>query len=93
MDNKQVTSTTKLSKVNTMHHFLTVGKAVLVNQRNCKKYIIILYLFEIKEKVEITKEQEALMKLIVEAYNKHQIPQDVTKQLVRFVQPDSELLN
>ncbi|XP_008409681.1 bile acid receptor isoform X1 [Poecilia reticulata] len=48
-DNKQVTSTTKLSK----------------------------------EKVAITKEQDALMKLIVEAYNKHQIPQDVTKKLLQ----------
>uniref|UniRef100_A0A3B5PYF7 Ecdysone receptor n=1 Tax=Xiphophorus maculatus TaxID=8083 RepID=A0A3B5PYF7_XIPMA len=48
-DNKQVTSTTKLSK----------------------------------EKVAITKEQDALLKLIVEAYNKHQIPQDVTKKLLQ----------
>ncbi|XP_014839552.1 PREDICTED: bile acid receptor isoform X1 [Poecilia mexicana] len=48
-DNKQVTSTTKLSK----------------------------------EKVAITKEQDALMKLIVEAYNKHQIPQDVAKKLLQ----------
>ncbi|XP_053174838.1 bile acid receptor [Scomber japonicus] len=48
-DNKQVTSTTKLSK----------------------------------EKVEITKEQRALMKVIVEAYNRHQIPQDVAKKLLQ----------
>ncbi|XP_013860943.1 bile acid receptor isoform X2 [Austrofundulus limnaeus] len=48
-DNKQVTSTTKLSK----------------------------------EKVEITKEQEALMRLIVDAYNKHQIPQDFTNKLLQ----------
>ncbi|KAI4825383.1 hypothetical protein KUCAC02_021066 [Chaenocephalus aceratus] len=46
-DNKQVTSTTKLSK----------------------------------EKVEITKEQRALIKAILDAYNRHQIPQDVTKKL------------
>ncbi|KAK5867604.1 hypothetical protein PBY51_012076 [Eleginops maclovinus] len=48
-DNKQVTSTTKLSK----------------------------------EKVEITKEQRALIKAIVDAYNRHQIPQDVTKKLLQ----------
>lgn len=42
--------------------------------------------------MEITKEQEALMRLIVDAYNKHQIPQDVTKKLV-YVQPDTELLS
>ncbi|XP_037538722.1 bile acid receptor [Nematolebias whitei] len=48
-DNKQVTSTTKLSK----------------------------------GKVEITKEQEALMRHIVEAYNKHQIPQDFTNKLLQ----------
>ncbi|XP_044047728.1 bile acid receptor isoform X1 [Siniperca chuatsi] len=48
-DNKQVTSTTKLSK----------------------------------EKVEITKEQQALMNLIVDAYNRHQIPQDVAKKLLQ----------
>ncbi|XP_039665380.1 bile acid receptor isoform X4 [Perca fluviatilis] len=48
-DNKQVTSTTKLSK----------------------------------EKVEITKEQQALVKSIVDAYNRHQIPQDVTKKLLQ----------
>ncbi|XP_034735316.1 bile acid receptor isoform X4 [Etheostoma cragini] len=48
-DNKQVTSTTKLSK----------------------------------EKVKITKEQQALVKSIVDAYNKHQIPQDVTKKLLQ----------
>nr|XP_015820261.2 bile acid receptor isoform X2 [Nothobranchius furzeri] len=48
-DNKQVTSTTKLSK----------------------------------EKIEITKEQQTLMRLIVDAYNRHQIPQDVTKKLLQ----------
>lgn len=32
--------------------------------------------------MEITKEQQALMKLIVDAYNRHQIPQDVAKKLV-----------
>ncbi|XP_078112163.1 bile acid receptor isoform X1 [Sander vitreus] len=48
-DNKQVTSTTKLSK----------------------------------EKVEITKEQQTLVKSIVDAYNRHQIPQDVTKKLLQ----------
>ncbi|XP_059191905.1 bile acid receptor isoform X2 [Centropristis striata] len=48
-DNKQVTSTTKLSK----------------------------------EKVELTKEQRALVKAIVDAYNRHQIPQDVTKKLLQ----------
>ncbi|XP_017278444.1 bile acid receptor isoform X2 [Kryptolebias marmoratus] len=36
-----------------------------------------------KEKVEITKEQEALMRLIVDAYNKHQIPQDFTNKLLQ----------
>nr|XP_020474211.1 bile acid receptor isoform X2 [Monopterus albus] len=36
-----------------------------------------------KERVEITKEQQALMKVIVDAYNKHQIPQDVTKKLLQ----------
>ncbi|XP_026032093.1 bile acid receptor isoform X1 [Astatotilapia calliptera] len=49
VDNKQVTSTTRLSK----------------------------------EKVELTKEQQALMKLIVDAYNKHQIPQDFAKKLLQ----------
>ncbi|KAK9516857.1 hypothetical protein VZT92_024766 [Zoarces viviparus] len=49
MDNKQVSSTTKLSR----------------------------------EKVEITKEQRALMKAIVDAYNRHQIPQDVAKKLLQ----------
>ncbi|TDH09895.1 hypothetical protein EPR50_G00090380 [Perca flavescens] len=49
IDNKQVTSTTKL----------------------------------LKEKVEITKEQQALVKSIVDAYNRHQIPQDVTKKLLQ----------
>ncbi|KAM6925948.1 bile acid receptor isoform 2-T2 [Lycodopsis pacificus] len=48
-DNKQVSSTTKLSR----------------------------------EKVEITKEQRALMKSIVDAYNRHQIPQDVAKKLLQ----------
>ncbi|KAM9375568.1 bile acid receptor [Pholidichthys leucotaenia] len=48
-DNKQVTSTTKLSK----------------------------------EKAAISEEQQVLVKLIVEAYNKHQIPQDVAKQLLQ----------
>ncbi|KAM7396533.1 hypothetical protein PAMP_019567 [Pampus punctatissimus] len=48
-DNKQVTSTTKLSK----------------------------------EKIEITKEQQAFMKVIVDAYNRHQIPQDVAKRLLQ----------
>ncbi|KAI9529999.1 Bile acid receptor [Dissostichus eleginoides] len=48
-DNKQVTSTTKLSK----------------------------------EKVEITKEQRALIKAILAAYDRHQIPQDVTKKLLQ----------
>lgn len=36
-----------------------------------------------QEKVEITKEQQVLMKVITDAYNKHQIPQDVAKKLVR----------
>ncbi|XP_029952456.1 bile acid receptor isoform X1 [Salarias fasciatus] len=36
-----------------------------------------------KEKVEITKEQKALTKVIVEAYNRHQIPQDVAKKLLQ----------
>lgn len=37
----------------------------------------------LKEKVEITKEQRTLMKLIVDAYNRHQIPQDITKKLLQ----------
>ncbi|XP_068459532.1 bile acid receptor isoform X1 [Clinocottus analis] len=48
-DNKQVSSTTKLSR----------------------------------EKVEMTKEQLVLMKAIVDAYNRHQIPQDVAKKLLQ----------
>ncbi|KAM8890762.1 bile acid receptor isoform 1-T1 [Spinachia spinachia] len=48
-DNKQVSSTTKLSR----------------------------------EKVEINREQRALMKAIVDAYNRHQIPQDVAKKLLQ----------
>ncbi|KAM9854900.1 bile acid receptor [Aulostomus maculatus] len=36
-----------------------------------------------KEKVEITQGEQALMKVIVEAYNRHQIPQDVAKKLLQ----------
>lgn len=36
-----------------------------------------------KEKVEISKEQQDLMKVIVDAYNKHQIPQDIAKKLLQ----------
>ncbi|KAM9808358.1 bile acid receptor [Neosynchiropus ocellatus] len=36
-----------------------------------------------KEKVQITKEQHALIKVIVEAYNRHQIPPDVAKKLLQ----------
>lgn len=36
-----------------------------------------------KAKVEINKEQQALIKVILEAYNKHQIPQDVAKKLLQ----------
>ncbi|XP_039989574.1 bile acid receptor isoform X2 [Xiphias gladius] len=36
-----------------------------------------------KEKVQITKEQLGLMKVIVDAYNTHQIPQDVAKKLLQ----------
>ncbi|XP_065813487.1 bile acid receptor isoform X2 [Labrus bergylta] len=36
-----------------------------------------------KEKVEITKEQRTLMKVIVDAYSTHQIPQDVAKKLLQ----------
>ncbi|XP_004069763.1 bile acid receptor isoform X1 [Oryzias latipes] len=36
-----------------------------------------------KEKVEITKDQQSLIRLIVDAYNRHQIPQDVTKKLLQ----------
>ncbi|KAL7402300.1 hypothetical protein ABVT39_012819 [Epinephelus coioides] len=36
-----------------------------------------------KEKVEITKEQQALVSAIVDAYNRHQIPQDVAKKLLQ----------
>ncbi|XP_053282370.1 bile acid receptor isoform X3 [Pleuronectes platessa] len=36
-----------------------------------------------KEKVEITKAQRALMKVIVDAYNRHKIPQDVAKKLLQ----------
>lgn len=36
-----------------------------------------------QEKIEFSKEQQVLMKVITDAYNKHQIPQDVAKQLVR----------
>ncbi|CAJ1056968.1 bile acid receptor isoform X1 [Xyrichtys novacula] len=36
-----------------------------------------------KKKVEITKEQQTLMKIIVDAYNRHQIPQDVAKKLLQ----------
>lgn len=36
-----------------------------------------------KEKVEITKEQQSLIKVIVDAYNRHQIPQDVAKKLLQ----------
>lgn len=37
-----------------------------------------------QEKVEITKEQLALIKAIVVAYEKHQIPPDVAKKLVNY---------
>uniref|UniRef100_H3D3M0 Nuclear receptor subfamily 1, group H, member 4 n=1 Tax=Tetraodon nigroviridis TaxID=99883 RepID=H3D3M0_TETNG len=36
-----------------------------------------------KEKIEFTTEQQALMRVITDAYNKHQIPQDVTKKLLQ----------
>ncbi|XP_049430656.1 bile acid receptor isoform X2 [Epinephelus fuscoguttatus] len=36
-----------------------------------------------KEKVEITKEQQVLVSAIVDAYNRHQIPQDVAKKLLQ----------
>uniref|UniRef100_A0A3Q3L4D2 Nuclear receptor subfamily 1, group H, member 4 n=1 Tax=Mastacembelus armatus TaxID=205130 RepID=A0A3Q3L4D2_9TELE len=36
-----------------------------------------------KEKVAITKDQQVLMKVIVEAYNRHQIPQDMAKKLLQ----------
>ncbi|XP_068170331.1 bile acid receptor [Antennarius striatus] len=36
-----------------------------------------------KDKVAITKEQQALIKVIVDAYNRHQIPQDVAKKLLQ----------
>uniref|UniRef100_UPI0037E78938 bile acid receptor isoform X2 n=1 Tax=Semicossyphus pulcher TaxID=241346 RepID=UPI0037E78938 len=36
-----------------------------------------------KEKVEITKEQQSLINVIVDAYNRHQIPQDVAKKLLQ----------
>lgn len=36
-----------------------------------------------QETIEFTNEQQALMKAITDAYNKHQIPQDVAKKLVR----------
>lgn len=36
-----------------------------------------------QEKIEFTTEQQALMKVITDAYNKHQIPQDVARKLVR----------
>lgn len=36
-----------------------------------------------KEKVEISKEQQTLMKVIVDAYNRHQIPQDIAKKLLQ----------
>lgn len=43
----------------------------------------------VQEKVEITKEQQALVKVVVEAYNRHQIPQDVAKKLVNHPQHHS----
>lgn len=36
-----------------------------------------------QEKVEFSKEQQALVKVILDAYNRHQIPQDVAKKLVQ----------
>ncbi|KAF7642968.1 hypothetical protein LDENG_00247300 [Lucifuga dentata] len=36
-----------------------------------------------KEKVEITQEQQALIKVIVDAYNRHRIPQDMAKKLLQ----------
>ncbi|XP_034032678.1 bile acid receptor isoform X2 [Thalassophryne amazonica] len=36
-----------------------------------------------KEKVEITKEQQVLMRVIADAYNRHQIPQDVARKLLQ----------
>lgn len=36
----------------------------------------------LKDKVEITKEQHALMKVILNAYERHQIPQDIAKKLL-----------
>lgn len=53
---------------------LPVWTVVLQNQ--------FLFSLLFQEKVEITKEEQALMKLIVDAYNRHQIPQDMAKKLV-----------
>lgn len=36
-----------------------------------------------QDKIEFTKEQQALIRVITDAYDKHQIPQDVAKKLVR----------
>lgn len=80
-DSKQVTSTTKLSKVS---H--TVCQMACIN---CESFVYLslndwkCFLFEIQEKVKITKEQQALMQVIVDAYNRHQIPQDMAKKLVQ----------
>ncbi|XP_036441585.1 bile acid receptor isoform X2 [Colossoma macropomum] len=36
-----------------------------------------------KEKVELSQEQQALLNYIVEAYNKHRVPQDMAKKLLQ----------
>lgn len=80
-DSKQVTSTTRLSKVlrdSVQMLVLPVDIKIILNRENSLLFSVLSG----KEKVEITKEQLELIKAIVDAYEKHQIPPDVAKKLV-----------
>ena len=42
-----------------------------------------------QENLELSQEQQALLSFIVEAYQKHRIPQDMAKKLVRDISYNS----
>lgn len=59
---------------------LPVNYKIILNRGSS----LLLFVFLEKEKVEITTEQVELIKAIVDAYEKHQIPPDVAKKLVNY---------
>lgn len=42
----------------------------------------LVYFVSFQENLELSQDQQALVNYIVEAYNKHRIPQDMAKKLV-----------